>query len=280
MKQVTFWFILFFAGIGMAACSTFFTGIPAGMFSMMGAIVAGVPLFLVLGPMNKYGLATFWNGLKGKERFCLVVSETGKCLFDIMKVPFNGLLEKNNIGIVMDTADRMSFGNLPFSICVHKMGTTASPKVARYWNSIKENLGIESAIQALEHFVGPGNYDELHRRWEDPHLNPKKIKANLNWLIDMEPKDDLAQRINGETVDFKDLVRYELVRTDPVVLHTGIDNFRSTARLEAMKMIKEEGQKISAIGKTVVLICIGLGILLIILSSVDLGGIMGGIFGG
>ena len=181
-------------------------------------------------------------------------------------------MQKKNIGLIEDKGTLCMWGDIPCSISLPRCGVSVDLKVAQYNAALVKNRELRDYDDAIREYLGPANYTIFYNTFRrDPKPDVYAIYKEIQYLLDQEPVDPLAEKILGESIDFKAFLHYLKYAYHPQSAQNAMDS--EVLMTKQMERGYKQIDKIGSLGKSIVMIIIALGILLVILSTIDIGAI-------
>lgn len=286
MKQSIVWVSMMVAGaalvllgiIGGPGLVGFFDGSITLMFGLFGVVITIFPTMGIIGQVKKARLFPLLGGIEDYEQVTLFADIRNRVFPVVVSTKHEGILHKKDLGIIEDKGTPLTWANtgIPISISVQKCGVTVDLKKAQYQAKIEKGEGIADYEEAIKRYLGPAKYttfSEKFRNTTEPQY--EEIEKELSYLLEQEPNDPLITKVCGETVNFKNYLSWLKYAYHPLSAENAVDSEILETKRE--NMAYREASKIQGLGKTILVILIGLGIFVVILAT--MGPSLGGIFG-
>ena len=254
--------------------------------NILGAVFGGMlPLMAILqifGIAKQKNFLPLFKELDKNEKYEWVPDMNNRIHLTIMKSDHKGLLYLKGLGLFEDKGTTFLFGKDRMGIAFPESGYTGDIPTIQYFSQLFKKTGTDEWDDFVELYLHPSDYKEFKdtfRSGKKPTIDD--INAELNWLSEHRARNELEQKVFGETVDFRSRCRFLKYNYDPVAAENATEAEKIIAYKKAMdyKDPKEDFSKYGAIAKAVVLIIMGLVIFMAVASSIDLSNFMG-MFGG
>jgi hypothetical protein len=177
------------------------------------------------------------------------------------------------MGIIEDKGSPLTWADtgIPISVSLQKCGVTVDLRQAQYQTKL-ERRGMLDYEDALKRYLGPAKYTLFEGKFRNtPEPQYEQISQELDYLLAQEPNDPLVEKVCGETVTFKNFLNWLKYAYHPLSAENAVDSEILETKRE--NMAYRDIQKMQGLGKTIMLILIGLGIFVVIMAT------MGGQFG-
>lgn len=277
MKNVIVWIFTSMGGIvGGTACGFFFGGTSGAMAAMLTGIIIAVPMFQMFGTAKSKGFLNFYVQLKDFEKRICFPDVFGKLHFLIVNTKHEGVCHKKDIGVIDDKGTEYSLGSEPISFGSPKSGYTIDVKNAHYTELLEKNRNIEDYEHAIQEALGETLYREFckkYRKESEPDIY--QINKEIDWLLDQKFIKPLEEQLFGETWGFKNFLRFLKYNYHPQALENAINTEKIWVKQEAQGY--KDVERTKAMWKGVVALIFAIVIGVVVLSSVDLSGLLGGI---
>jgi len=155
-------------------------------------------------------------------------------------------------------------------------GYTIDIPTEHYFSKTKIEDDLDTFDEHVRRYLGETKYKAFQQRFRTKQdITIHDINRELDWLIEQTPVDKLEKNVFGETIDFQSRCKYLRYNYDPSRVENATEREKIIAFKTALDYRDPSTEKYMGIAKALVMILIGLGIFLALLSSLDLGGIMG-----
>lgn len=282
-KQYTSWMVMMFGGGAMVILGILLGPQLGGMaislmFALFGIVLLVWPVLQVIGQIKRARLFPFLAGVGDDEHVTLFTDLRNRISPVTVNTKHEGILHKKRMGIIEDKGSPLTWADtgMPVSISLQKCGVTVDLKQAQYQNKL-EKQGIQDYEDALKRYLGPAKYTQFAEKYRgitEPQY--EEIEKELDFLLAQEPNDPLVEKVCGETVTFKNFLRWLKYAYHPLSAENAVDSEILETKREAMAY--RDLQKMQGWGKLILVILIGLGIFIVILST--MGPQLGSLFGG
>jgi hypothetical protein len=286
MRNITLWLAEGISGISLTIGLLFMmTGneiiIMAGMF---GSIIAFLPFLQMMMTAKQKNFLPFFfnlqeeNGIK-KEKFLLYPGRFGRLGVVIAKILSDKVCFVKGAGLIEDKGTEYSFGNSPLSWWEPGKGYTTNTRSAQYHNLLKKKERIKDYDEMIKAYLTSEDYIKFCQLFRmNPEPDAEMIDKEIQWLKDIKtPKNKLEFVILGETYSMQDDLPFMKYNYHPQTLKNFVENEKINVRREELGY-KDKDKAIS-FARAFIYVCIGLVILIAVLSAVDLSNI-GKLFGG
>jgi hypothetical protein len=285
-KQMWLWIGMMIGGAALAmlgvclgpGLGNLFPSTVSMMFVVGGVAMEIFPTMNIIGQVKKAKLFPFLAGTADNEQITLFADVRNRVSPIIVNNKHEGILHKRDMGIIEDKGTPLTWADtgIPISISLQKCGVTVSLKQALYQNKL-EVTGLHDYEDALKRYLGPAKYTDFAKKFRgttEPQY--EEISKELDYLLAQEPNDPLSLKVCGETVTFKNFLNWLKYAYHPLSAENAVDSEILECKREAMAY-KEAG-KVQGWGKLILVILIGVGIFLVIIST--MGPQLGKLFGG
>lgn len=241
------------------------------MFSFMAAISV-----IMLCYANK--VSAVFDKLKQDERVAIYLTRGGDVVISVFKLVHDALLFRSGYGFMENNGWQLRWGKKHAVLALQGYGDTLAPEQAGYHSQLKKE-GIKDYEEAIKRYLGPIKYVDFKRRFRvNPIPDIFEIRKELEYLRTSKPADPLSFSINGETLDFKDMLNYQYYASTPIALENAVERERINEH-ELAFSYKPQDKSIKW-ALAILLILIGAGVLIVMIGNTDLGAMFGGIAGG
>lgn len=248
------------------------------LVSFMGCLFAWVSGFAVIILVYSTKVAALFDKLKEDERVVIFLNRSGNVMITVFKMVHDALLFRAGYGFLENNGWQLKWGKKSAVIALQGYGDTLNPQQAGYQTRLRKE-GVKDYEEAIKRYLGPVKYAEFKRRFRvNPLPDIYEIRKEIDYLRNARPADPLAFSINGETINFRDLLDYEYYASTPIALENAIERERINEH-ELAFSYKPQDKSIKW-ALAIVLILIGVGILLVMIGNTDMGNMFGGLFGG
>jgi hypothetical protein len=233
----------------------------------------------MIGVARQKGFLPLYINLKTEdgiktEKFIAFPDNFGRLKIMIVNTRHEGICTKKGLGIIDDKGTEYAWGNEPFSFGEPKLGMTIPVKAARYTELLEKNRDIKDYDEAVKEYLGDTKYKnfvEKHRKIQDPDIF--NINNELQNITD-EPHSQnlLNEKIFGETWGFKNFAQFLKYAYNPIAMENVIETVKIWTKREQMGY--KDTDKAMSRAKAVVMVIIGVIILVVVLTSIDLGKIL------
>lgn len=254
------------------------------LMGMFGGVVSLMAILQILGVIRSKHFLGIFKDLDKDEKFVFIPDLNNRLYLMIMKTNQRGVLFHKDLGVIADKGTTFSFGKEKIGFVLPESGFTVdlvSEQYFSFWG--KKDESLESWDDFVQRYLNNTDYQTFRQRFRQPTMEPDayKIQEELDFLINVSvPRNEMTVKIAGETVDFRSRCKFLKYNYDPVAVETSIDA-EKVAVWKKFTNYKEKDEygRWGAIAKAVAVIFIAFGVLMAILSSLDLSGFMG-MFGG
>jgi hypothetical protein len=280
MKNIVMWISMSLAGL---ALGVILNGLTGGIYTAMISILTGtimfVPTMQMISTAKQKGFLPLYINLKTEdgiktEKFIAFPDNFGRLKIMIVNTRHEGICSKKGLGIIDDKGTEYAWGNEPFSFGEPRLGTTINVKPARYTELLSKNRDIKDYDEAIKKYLGETKYKnfvEKYRKIQDPDIF--NINDELQRLIDeTNPENQLKEKVFGETWGFKDFVNFLKYAFNPTAMENVIETVKIWTKREQMGY--RDTDKAMSRAKAIVMVIIGVIILVVVLTSIDLGKIL------
>lgn len=248
------------------------------LVSFMGCLFAWVSGFAVIMMVYSTKVAALFDKLKEDERVVIFLNRSGNVMITVFKMVHDALLFRAGYGFIENNGWQLKWGRKNAVIALQGYGDTLNPQQAGYQSRLRKE-GVKDYEEAIKRYLGPVKYAEFKRRFRiNPLPDIFEIRKEIDYLRNARPADPLAFSINGETINFRDLLDYEYYASTPIALENAIERERINEH-ELAFSYKPQDKSIKW-ALAIVLILIGVGILIVMIGNTDMGNMLGGIIGG
>jgi hypothetical protein len=248
------------------------------MFTVFGIVLLVLPSMQIMTAAKRARLFPFLGGIDDDEQVTLYADRRDRLMPVVVIAKHEGILHKRGMGIVEDKGTPLTWAEtgIPISISRQRIGVTIDLKMAQYQDKL-EGAGLEDYEEAIKRYLGPASYMEFSKKYRtDEEPQYEEISKELSFLLEQEPNDKLCEVVSGDTVTFKNYLVWLKYVYSPLSAENAIDSEILETRREAMA--NSQGGKVQNWGKLILVILIGVGIFLVIIST--MGPQLGKLFGG
>lgn len=272
MILIGLWLILSIIGLVLVFIGSAMGNITGSMIGITGGFMLFFPVLQTSGIVKRFKLIPFFMTLKDHEQMNIMVDNRFRILPMIFNTKNEGMLQKKDVGLIEDKGTLCMWGDIPCSISLPRCGVAVDLKMSQYNSILTKNRELRDYDDAIRAYLGPANYTIFYNTFRrDPKPDIYAIYKEIQYLLDQDPVDPLAEKVLGETIDFKSFLHYLKYAYHPQSAQNAMDS--EVLMTKQMERGYKQVDKIGSLGKTIVMIIIALGILMVILSTIDIGAI-------
>ncbi len=255
------------------------TGAIAGVFAGFMPFIA---IMQIIGYAKQKGFLSLFKTLEENEKYGWVPNKTNKLMCMVFKKTHPGVIYKKGLGVFEDKGTEFSLGNSPMSFVYPHSAYTVDFPTMHYFSLLErdKDKSIDDYEDCVREYLGEKEYKEFCEKFRaDDKPDFYSIQNEIDFLIRYKPNGDksLSKSVFGETVDFRNRLKYLRYNYDPITADNATERERIIALKEGMDY--RDTDKYVSRAKAIVMIIFGIMVFLIVVSVIDFSAI-GGIFGG
>jgi len=268
-------------GMILGLIAGFSTG---GILGAIAGLFAGFMPFLavmqIIGYAKQKGFLALFKTLEENEKYGWVPNKMNKLMCMVFKKTHPGVIYKKGLGVFEDKGTEFSLGNSPMSFVYPHSAYTVDFPTIHFFSLLERDKEADDYEECIREYLGEDEYKifwEKFRAGKVPDFY--SIQNELDYLIRHKPNNDngLSKNVFGETVDFRNRLKYLRYNYDPITADNATERERIIALKEGMDY--RDTDKYVSRAKAIVMIIFGIMVFLIVVSVIDFSAI-GGIFGG
>jgi len=279
-RTLTLYTALGFMGLIFSLMAIYIPVAPgdALLISFMGCIIAWMSGFVLIMMIYGNKVAALFDKLKEDERVTIFMNRSGNIITSVFKVVHEALLFRPGYGFLENNGWQCKWGKKNVVIALQGYGDTMEPQQAGYASRLKK-AGIKDYEEAIKRFLGPIKYAEFKRKFRvNPLPDVFEIRKELDYLRNSKPADPMAFSVNGETLNFTDMINFNYYASTPIALENAVERERINEHEFAFSYKPQDRSIKWALA--IILILIGVGVLIVMIGNTDLGNMFGGVLGG
>ena len=281
MNNFLGYLILSLVGVGVCIFASII-GLPFGIFiAIIGGMMMLVPMIQVFNTLKLRGLLPLFDNLPLTQKLLLLIDSVNHIHFIVADHKNEGILQKKGIGMIEDKGTPLYWGKTPCAIAMQGSSIGVDIKMAQYTALLANNKKVDDYEQAIKQYLGPVKYiDFVERYRRNPKPDIYDISRELQRLIDEnEPHDPLSEKVNGDTIGFKNYCQFLKYAYDPTSAQNAYDSEKIRIKREQAAYKETNPDRMMSFAKAFAMIMIIIVVVLVALSSVDLSSLTN-IFGG
>ena len=249
-------------------------------YSLLGGMFGGLMMFMstiqMLGTARAKGFLSLFKNLEANEQFTWIPDYNNRLHVVITQGKHKGLIYKKGIGLIDNKGTSFAFGKDTMNFAYPWSGYTIDLPTEHYFSKTKIEDDLDTFDEHVRKYLGETKYKIFQERFRTKqNITIHDINRELDWLIEQTPVDKLEKNVFGETIDFQSRCKYLRYNYDPSRVENATEREKIIAFKTALDYKDPSTEKYMGIAKAAVMILIGLGVFLALLSSLDLGGILG-----
>ncbi len=251
---------------------------------MIGAFAGFMPFIAVMqiiGYAKNKGFLALFKTLEPNEKYIWVPNKLNKIMLFIMKKSHKDVLTHKQLGIFEDKGTEFALGNSPMGFAFpHSAYTVDFPTIHYFSKNEDKEDGVDDYEDMVYKYLGDTKYKQFYNKFRGKDKTDYySIINEINWLIQNPPTGDNGgdaqeQVVFGETVDFRNRLKYLRYNYDPITAENATERERILALKEGMDY--REPDRYMSKAKAISVVLMAIMILVVVFSVVDVGAIFGG----
>ncbi len=276
-SKVTTWVMMSIGGMALIMIGAIVGGVFALFFGLFGSFLMMMPVLIMVSIAKDRGILPIFDKLKKFEKMVFYIIDNRSMVPVIFNTRDEGILEKPRIGMIEDKGTEVFWGKVPISFAMQGTGMTLNLKDVSYTGMLGETRKIKDYENAIKQYLGPAQYGTFEKKFRQKNrvADWESIRGELKYLLKQEPHDPLAEKILGETLDFRFHLNHLLYAYDPMTAKNAID--KRVMAAEHQNLQYKQADKAMGYAKAFAVVMIVIVVVLVALQNVDLSNILGGI---
>ena len=278
MNMIGMFMMLGIGGMILGLVGGYFSGGATGaMVGMFAGFMPFMATMQIIGYARTKGFLSLFRTLEDDEKYGWVPNKMNKLMCFVFKKKHPGVIYRKGLGFFEDKGTEFSLGNSPMSFVYPHSAYTVDFPTMQFFSMMEREEQIDDYEDCVREYLGEKEYKIFCAKYRtEARPDFYSIQNELDYLIRHKPKSDdgLSASVFGETVDFRNRLKYLRYNYDPITADNATERERLAALKEGMDY-KEPNKDISR-AKAIVMILFGVMVFILVISMVDIGSIVGG----
>lgn len=282
MQKIAMFIMLGILGFVCSIASGFIEYPMNLMIAAFGGMLCFLAILQMLGIAKQKGFLALYKDLADDEKYIWIPDIYNKIHLTIMKSSHKGILYFKGLGLFEDKGTTFLFGKDRMGFALPESGYTLNLESEQYFSLLKKDEGLTDWDDCVKAYLTPDQFLSFEHKFRKPgkEVTLHMINEELDWLANQIPQNKLEKHIMGKTIDFRSRCLWLKYNYDPSAAENATDAEKIITWKRAIDY-RDVGdyKKYASIGKMIVMVLLGVVILVVVLSSIDLSN-FGSLFGG